>query len=567
MPASCFIFHAVYNLFILERPGNLLWMCHVTTLLLAVGLIGSMASVIRLVTPWTILGLPIWLVDALSVGTTRIAVLSHVVVPMTAVVALSQVGAARSAWRATGAAMAFHVGLQLLCHVATRPKLNVNLSHKIYPFFGSAVVNSYALYWTITAVVLTACLYGLHVTFKRRFPPLSLDDLLDSRALAATASPAAVGASAAPVGATDAPVETSGFRKRPATSASMLRGKPAAALVREVLDDDAPLAPKPTEPSEPSEPPTPGPVRGDWIPPKLRARGFTLLEMMVVVSVLGLLAAIAVPDLTPAIHNARLRASVDEVRNFAERARRNARAEGRCYRVRVEGDSALVMDRRTHADCFTDALLDTGWSEVMRAQVMGPGFKYFMETVPADAPPAARAIIFRPNGRLRGDGDLDVEDDGGRIYIESEQMGNVGMDVVITSFGRICGRRVPSRPSTLTAPVVCGFGFLAGGTALDGGSVPAPPPAPAPAPGPAPAPAPAPAPGPAPAPAPGPAPAPAPGPAPAPAPGPAPAPAPGPAPAPAPAPAPPPAPPPEPPPDDGDDGDGGGFGFGGGSCG
>jgi len=37
VPASCFVFHAIYNLFIVNRPGNLLWMCHVTTLLLAVG--------------------------------------------------------------------------------------------------------------------------------------------------------------------------------------------------------------------------------------------------------------------------------------------------------------------------------------------------------------------------------------------------------------------------------------------------------------------------------------------------------------------------------------------------
>ena len=109
VPAVCFVFHAVYNLFVLEKPGNLLWMCHTTAFLLAVGLIASSTSLIRLVAPWTLIGLPLWLVDAVVVGTTRIAVLSHILVPLTAVVAISQIGGPVSRWRATAASMIFSI--------------------------------------------------------------------------------------------------------------------------------------------------------------------------------------------------------------------------------------------------------------------------------------------------------------------------------------------------------------------------------------------------------------------------------------------------------------------------
>ncbi len=501
IPLACWIFQATYYSFVVERPAALLWMCHVTALMLAVGLIGSFASLIRLVAGWTVLGLPIWIVDAMSVGATRISVLSHLAVPAVALVAMSQVGVGRSIAKMTIASFGFYVVLQLFCRAATPPDLNVNLAHAIYPFFGQGVVESYGIYWGITAVLNVAALHGIHALMARQFSVVPLASLLDERVVA-------VGGAGDDVVLTAPPeprvAEAPKPKTKPAvkTGAALVRGKTAAELRAAMLLDEEPEAPPP-----PPMPPPSSTPRKEWIPPKLRARGFTLLEMMVVVGLLGLLAAIAVPDLTPAIHNARLRAAGDDVVSILERARRSARAEGRCYRVRVDG-GALVMDRRTHADCFTTSLLSGDWEQVATSGVPINGVSYDIETLPIDAPIEARQIIFRPNGRLRGDGDLDVEDDGARVYITSERMGPVGMDIAITSFGRLCARRVPERPAPLTTgPLVCGFGFLAGGTPLDGGSgppVPSPTPSPGPGPGPSPGPGPGPSPGPGPGPTPGP---------------------------------------------------------------
>ena len=178
IPAVCFAFHFIYNAWGVERPANLLWMCHVTAFLLAVGLIGSFAGLVRLVAPWTLLGLPIWLVDAVVLGTTtRISVLSHILVPLTAIVAMSQVGGGRSPIKEAVKAFAFYIALVGLSRLVTPPDFNVNLAYRIYPFFGADVVSSYSAYFFITGVAIFVCLLGLSVLFKRRFPPLSLDAL------------------------------------------------------------------------------------------------------------------------------------------------------------------------------------------------------------------------------------------------------------------------------------------------------------------------------------------------------------------------------------------------------
>jgi prepilin-type N-terminal cleavage/methylation domain-containing protein len=197
------------------------------------------------------------------------------------------------------------------------------------------------------------------------------------------------------------------------------------------------------------------------------ARGFTLLEMMVVVASLALLAAIALPDLTPAIHNARLRASVDEVNNFIERARRNARAENRCHRINVTTDkTAVVMERLQSGDC-AGVIADASWTEVARMNAPAPGFLYHLEKIPNPGT-GPFEIVFRPNGRLKGNGDLDVENDGARIFIEYSKMGTIGMDVLVSSFGRICATRVPARPASLVSslPASCDIGFAAGNDTL-----------------------------------------------------------------------------------------------------
>src|SRR3990172_9997317 len=62
-------------------------------------------------------------------------------------------------------------------------------------------------------------------------------------------------------------------------------------------------------------------------------RAFTLLEMMVVVAILGVFFALAVPVLTPEVHKAQLDGASDVVASFVARARSQAMESKRCTRV------------------------------------------------------------------------------------------------------------------------------------------------------------------------------------------------------------------------------------------
>ena len=55
-----------------------------------------------------------------------------------------------------------------------------------------------------------------------------------------------------------------------------------------------------------------------------RLRGFTLIELMVVIGLLGILAALAAPSFTNSIDRYRIRAAVDELNNSIQFARSEA---------------------------------------------------------------------------------------------------------------------------------------------------------------------------------------------------------------------------------------------------
>lgn len=421
IPAALWTFHLVYNAGVRGEPGNMMWMCHVTTLLLAVGLIGSFASLIRLSSAWVLLGLPIWLVEALAAGTTRISVLSHVLVPIVSVVAFSQVGEPRRLRVAVLQSLALYCFVQVAARLLTAPALNVNLAHRPYQFFASDLIGSFAVYWVVITAALVPVLALVHAGFARAFPAAAPDGEQATMATTATTTPAPA---PAPTQARPAPEVPPQRRPLP------LSGRGLEVVSR--ADVGAP-------------------------------RGFSLLEVMIVVVILGVLAAIALPDLTPAIHNARLRASMDEVASFLERARRDARASGRCTRVRAASPQQLVLEERTHGDCFTGDLNDAAWTQIAVANTIGPGFRYNLEVLPA----SAAGIVFRPNGRLRGDGDLDIQDDGGRVFIAVDALGAQGADIVVTTLGRVCGVRVFAPPGPLAAPVLCrDVAFVDSGSSL-----------------------------------------------------------------------------------------------------
>ena len=138
--------------------GNLLWMCNVGNLLLAMGLLLERPLVIRLAAIWTIPGLFVWFFYVvLPWSSVLSSTLAHVGGLIVAMIALSRVRMDRTAWRW---AFGWYLMVQLASRFVTPAELNVNLAHAVQPGWERAF-GSYWLFWLVltfvTAVVLWLC--------------------------------------------------------------------------------------------------------------------------------------------------------------------------------------------------------------------------------------------------------------------------------------------------------------------------------------------------------------------------------------------------------------------------
>jgi len=138
--------------------GNMLWMCNVGNLLLAMGLFLERPLVIRLAAIWTIPGLFVWFVYVVLPWSPFLSsTLAHVGGLIVAMIALSRVRMDRTAWRW---AFGWYLMVQLASRFVTPAELNVNLAHAVQPGWERAL-GSYWLFWLVltllTAVVLWLC--------------------------------------------------------------------------------------------------------------------------------------------------------------------------------------------------------------------------------------------------------------------------------------------------------------------------------------------------------------------------------------------------------------------------
>lgn len=182
-----------------------------------------------------------------------------------------------------------------------------------------------------------------------------------------------------------------------------------------------------------------------------RFRGVTLLEMMVVVAILGVMAALAVPNLAPLVRRSKLRSAAEEAASFLDEARQRAATQGRCFRVRIVGSDTLVMERRSTVDCVNLGAVDS-WEPAVATRTLR-GFLIASTAAPAIASPDER-FVFRPNSRLRGNGTLTAQAYGSRLEISLAGQPERGL-VLATRVGRVCASLESIAPPALAAPVEC----------------------------------------------------------------------------------------------------------------
>ena len=131
--------------------GNLLWMCNVGNLLLAIGLFLEHRELIRAAAIWTIPGLGIWIWYVLLNGVPPFSsTLAHVGGILVGLIALRRVRMDRVAWIY---AFAWYLFIQLASRLVTSPVLNVNVAHRIQPGWEKSF-SSYWKFWIIMSVVV-----------------------------------------------------------------------------------------------------------------------------------------------------------------------------------------------------------------------------------------------------------------------------------------------------------------------------------------------------------------------------------------------------------------------------
>ncbi len=150
--------------------GNLLWMCNIGSLVLAIGLFCERRELIRAAAIWTIPGLGLWIRYVLYATFNYEMVLSSILVHVGGIavglIVLRRVRMDRIAWLY---AFAWYLIVQVAARFFTVPELNVNLAFRIQPGW-EQTFSSYWKFWIVMSAVVAACLWVIGMVLRWLWP-------------------------------------------------------------------------------------------------------------------------------------------------------------------------------------------------------------------------------------------------------------------------------------------------------------------------------------------------------------------------------------------------------------
>lgn len=166
LPLVFFLAQAIHYWRINEL-GNMLWVCNIGNLLLALGLFLKQPRLIRIAVLWTVPGLMVWFIYVvLPWGLFLSSILAHVGGFVVGITAVRRVGMDRLSWVF---ALAWYFLVQILSRLFTAPALNVNVAHAVDPVW-QQTFNSYLSFWGLLALIAVVLMGGLNLIFYKLWP-------------------------------------------------------------------------------------------------------------------------------------------------------------------------------------------------------------------------------------------------------------------------------------------------------------------------------------------------------------------------------------------------------------
>jgi hypothetical protein len=147
--------------------GNMLWMCNIGNLLLAIGLFVERPVLMRIAIIWMIPGFFVWFFYVVMAwGVFFSSTLAHVGGIIVGMIALRKVGMDRRAWLYS---LGWYLLIQLFSRLLTPPDLNVNLAHRIQPGW-EQTFSAYWQFWLALTLATALILWALGLMFLRIWP-------------------------------------------------------------------------------------------------------------------------------------------------------------------------------------------------------------------------------------------------------------------------------------------------------------------------------------------------------------------------------------------------------------
>jgi hypothetical protein len=149
--------------------------CHISNLMLGIGMIFGVPLLIRIAAIWLIIGLPMWIIDAVvSQELWWSSIYSHLGGFLISLYAVRKVRATGKSWLP---ALIWFVFLQAITHYTTAPELNINIAHSPYELV-KGWFTSYWMFWPFCLIFITAMILAVEYMLLAVYPIATANQVL-----------------------------------------------------------------------------------------------------------------------------------------------------------------------------------------------------------------------------------------------------------------------------------------------------------------------------------------------------------------------------------------------------